>query len=180
MDFPVDEAVNFLGGGVGDVLHVPDLEWDGKTIPLESSSIDCALATEVFEHCQVPEMVMAEILRVLKPGGIMFFTVPFFWPLHCVPFDEYRYTPYSFERHLKNAGFQNITIKGLSGWDASLAQMIGLYVRRRPMSRCKRFVLSCLAQPLVFMLARRDKIQDGFCANQLPVGLSGVAYKGAE
>ncbi|MCU0337520.1 MAG: class I SAM-dependent methyltransferase [Sediminibacterium sp.] len=73
----------------------PDYFWDGKTIPLADATFDCAMATELLEHCADPEMVLTEIYRVLKPGGILFFTVPFVWPLHLTPYDEYRYTPFS-------------------------------------------------------------------------------------
>jgi SAM-dependent methyltransferase len=62
----------------------PDLRWDGDRIPLAEDVVDCALATEVFEHCPSPEIIMGETLRVLKPGGLLFFTVPFLWPLHDV------------------------------------------------------------------------------------------------
>lgn len=178
MDFPVDRAATFVNSGsVAGGQARPDLEWDGRTIPLADASVDCALATEVFEHCQTPESVMAEIFRVLKPGAFVFFTVPFVWPLHCMPYDEYRYTPFSLERHLRNAGFRDINIKGLSGWDGCLAQVIGLYVRRRPMPAYKRRLLSWLAHPLVYRLARRDRVPEGFTLNPLPSGLSGVAYK---
>src|ERR1700689_3627723 len=44
---------------------LPDLEWDGNTIPLERDSVDCAMATEFFEQCPDSEKVMREALRVL-------------------------------------------------------------------------------------------------------------------
>jgi len=166
----------------------PDLVWDGKTIPLSENSVDCAMATEVFEHCPEPEMVMREILRVLRPGGLLFFTVPFLWPLHDVPYDQYRYTPFSLERHLKNAGFTEINLKSMGGWDAGMAQMIGLYARRRPMSGYKRFFFSMLAFPLFYLLSRlaqkRNQSQrlseaqeDDFQGGSMITGIWGVAFK---
>jgi glycosyltransferase involved in cell wall biosynthesis/SAM-dependent methyltransferase len=116
----------------------PDIFWDGKHIPLDDNSIDCAMATELFEHLPDIETVLKEIRRVLKSGGSLFFTMPFLWPLHDMPHDEYRYTPVSLQRHLRNAGFDDIRIASLGGWDASLAQMIGLWMKRRPMSTDKR------------------------------------------
>ena len=78
-----------------NIYQKPDVEWDGRTIPLADNSIDCALAMEVLEHCPEPEVVLREALRVLKPGSSLFLTVPFVWPLHDVPHDEYRYTPFA-------------------------------------------------------------------------------------
>ena len=125
----------------------PDLYWDGRHIPLDDNSVDCAMATELFEHLPDVEAVLKEVLRVLIPGGSLFFTVPFLWPLHDMPQDEYRYTPFSLQRHLQNAGFWNIQLNALGGWDASLAQMIGLWVIRRPMSDERRSELIELLFP---------------------------------
>jgi SAM-dependent methyltransferase len=161
----------------GNCYRKPDLEWDGSTMPLEDNAIDCALATEVFEHCPHPERVMSEVHRVLKPGGFLFFTVPFLWPLHTVPNDEYRYTPFALERHLRSAGFGQIKLQALGGWDASLAQMLGLWVRRRPMSSRKRAILSQLASPLVRYLKSRDRAPEQFAESSMITGLSGTATK---
>lgn len=156
-----------------------DLVWDGRILPLKDRSIDCVIATEVFEHCPKPELIMQEIRKVLKPGGQLFFTVPFLWPLHDVPHDEYRYTPFSLDRHLRNSGFGQIKLKAWGGWDASLAQMIGLWVRRRPMSLRKRQVLSRLALPVVRYLLQRDHPPQEFGEGSMITGLAGIATKPA-
>ena len=91
---------------VYDAKLKPDHTWDGKIMPFENESFNCTFGTEVLEHCPEPEIVLKEVHRVLKPNGIFFFTVPFLWNLHEVPHDEYRYTPFSLERHLKNSGFK--------------------------------------------------------------------------
>jgi SAM-dependent methyltransferase len=102
-------------------------------------------AAEVFEHCQASELVISESHRVVKPGGLLCFTVPFLWPLHDVPHEHYRYTPPSLERHLKNAGCTNVCFEAVGGWDKSVAQMIELWVRRRSISSGNRAFLSILA-----------------------------------
>jgi SAM-dependent methyltransferase len=172
-----------------NIYAKPDITWDGKHIPLPDSSIDCAIATEVFEHCPEPEIVMKEIQRVLKPGGILFFTVPFLWPLHDVPYDEYRYTPFSLERHLKNSGFENIQLQALGGWDASLAQMLGLWGRRRFTSSktqnilqkilksTLRLFLSVILLPIVWLIYKLDRPPEEFQGNAMITGISGTARK---
>jgi SAM-dependent methyltransferase len=160
----------------------PDLTWDGRRIPLADCSVDCAIATELFEHCSKPELVMKEIWRVLKPEGTLFFTVPFLWPLHDVPHDEYRYTPFSLHRHLTNAGYQDIQLTSLGGWDAALAQMLGLWVRRRlrfsRKQRILRAILSIFILPIVWGLTKIDKASlHKFEESYMLTGISGIARK---
>ncbi len=59
--------------------------WDRVTMPFEDNVFDCAMATEVLEHCPHPEVTLCEVSRVLKKNGLFFFTVPFVWPLHDCP-----------------------------------------------------------------------------------------------
>jgi len=175
---PPSRVTRYIALDLSDnIYQPPDLKWDGSRIPLRTGAVDCALATEVFEHVPEPENMMRECLRVLKPGGLLFFTVPFLWPLHTVPYDEYRYTPFALGRHLQAAGFCEVRVSALGGWDASLAQMVGLWVRRRPMSNMTRRVLSRLAWPLVVYLARHDDVPQAFHESLMITGLAGTARK---
>lgn len=156
----------------------PDLTWDGISMPFENSSFDCAFGTEVLEHCPNPEIILKEVHRVLKEEGVFFFTVPFLWNLHEVPHDEYRYTPFSLRRHFINSGFNNIQIYALGGWHASMAQMLGLWVRRSPMNPKLRNVLSVIVKPLIHFLIKKDKkIKVHFKEGQMITGLYGNASK---
>lgn len=56
-------------------VKVCDLEND--PIPFEPDQFDLVIFTEVFEHLHSsPQKVVAEIKRVLKPGGYLIFTTP--------------------------------------------------------------------------------------------------------
>jgi len=155
----------------------PDATWDGVTMPFDTNSFDCAIATEVLEHCFDASGKLREIFRVLKPGGTFFFTTPFFWNLHEVPHDEYRFTPFSLEKHLRNSGFHDIQIHSTGGWHASLAQMLGLWVRRAPMSNPKRKYLSILLKPIIGYLLRKDIPPKQFNTNHMLTTIFGVAKK---
>lgn len=156
----------------------PDFTWNGITMPFNDNSFECAFGTEVLEHCPQPEIVLKEVLRVLKPNGFFFFTVPFLWNLHEVPYDEYRYTPFSLQRHLENAGFIEIEVKATGGWHASMAQMLGLWVRRSPMSSRKKDILSVILKPIIRFLIKIDKkTVVNFVEGQMITGLYGTAKK---
>lgn len=156
----------------------PDFTWDGKIMPFKDNSFDCAFGTEVLEHCPEPEIILKEVLRVLQPEGVFFFTVPFLWNLHEVPYDEYRYTPFSLDRHLRNSGFKEIEIKATGGWHASMAQMLGLWVKRSPMSSRKRGFLLIILKPIIKFLIKLDaNTKVHFVSGQMITGLYGTAKK---
>ena len=177
------KVTSYTGLDIEDALEYdtevkPDFTWNGIIMPFETASFDCAFGTEVLEHCPEPEVVLKEVHRVLKPGGVFFFTVPFLWNLHEVPHDAYRYTPFSLERHLKNSGFTDITIKATGGWHASMAQMLGLWVKRSSMSSRKRAIFSRILKPIIKRLIKLDKPETvQFKEGQMITGLYGLVRK---
>ena len=181
--FENSAIANYVGLDIEDALIYeaavkPDFTWDGRTMPFIDNSFDCAFGTEVLEHCPEPEIVLKEVARVLKPNGVFFFTVPFLWNLHEVPHDEYRYTPFSLERHLKNSGFGEIQIKSTGGWHAAMAQMLGLWVRRSPISTRKQAVLSVILKPVIkFLIEMDSKTKVNFNEGQMITGLYGIVKK---
>lgn len=154
----------------------PDIFWDGKRIPLDDGSIDTVMATEVFEHISDIESALSEIYRVLKPGGVLYFTVPYLWPLHDVPHDEYRYTPFSLQRHLKSVGFSNIVIKPTGGWNAALAQMLGLWIAQLKDPEEKAYRRGEFFS-FYKTLLKSDKSDSAFENNMMITGLSGIVQK---
>jgi SAM-dependent methyltransferase len=159
------------------IYQAPDLVWDGLAMPLASGSIDAAVATEILEHVPDPAPLLREVHRVLAPGAALFLTVPFLWPLHDVPYDEYRYTPFSLERKVREAGFDDVSVRALGGWDASLGQLLALWVRRRPMGHRKRKVLATALTPVVRRLARSDQPPATFGESTMLTALAAVAHK---
>ncbi|MEQ9443827.1 MAG: class I SAM-dependent methyltransferase [Cyclobacteriaceae bacterium] len=153
----------------------PDITWDGKTMPFENDSFDCAIATEVLEHVPDTMNYLNEVYRVLKTNGVFFFTTPFLWPLHEIPYDEYRFTPFAMDRLLKEVGFTNSDIQALGGWNASLAQMLGLWLRRSPMHRYQRRFLSVIFFPFYKYLIKSDKV--GSFDAKMITGISGLSTK---
>jgi len=179
---PPSRAERYIGLDLPHNLYgQADVEWDGKTIPLPDASVDSCLFTEVLEHCPDGGAVLKEVWRVLKPGGFLFLTVPFIWPLHTVPNDEYRYTPFSLKRLLTGAGYSVSKIEATGGRNAVLSIMLGLWVRRRPLTSRVHLVtkplLSLLLWPVIWLLFRSDIRPMEFEESTLIVGLSATACK---
>jgi SAM-dependent methyltransferase len=73
----------------------PYVASDAQRLPFLDKTFDLVLATEVLEHLPNPEAAAREITRVLRPGGRAIVTVPFLYPLHEIPSDFYRFTPWA-------------------------------------------------------------------------------------
>lgn len=134
----------------------PDVFWDGKQIPFEAETFQSAILIEVLEHIPDPQQTLSEIGRVLDNEGVLLLTVPFLWPLHDAPNDEFRYTPYSLERMMKKAGFSSVEVNSLGGWDAALACMLSLWLTRRPFKPGIRNKLSSFLKPMISYLYKKD------------------------
>lgn len=82
----------------------PDVFADGANLPFADASIDNIVCLEVLEHVRWPDKLLAEVARVLKPGGQLFLSTPFLYPVHDAPHDYQRYTSHGLARSLANAG----------------------------------------------------------------------------
>ena len=47
-----------------------------EPLPFEDASFDAVVAGELFEHLQFPDALIAEIQRLLRPGGVLVGSVP--------------------------------------------------------------------------------------------------------
>jgi SAM-dependent methyltransferase len=93
----------------------PTVVGDVTRIPFRDGAFDSALCTEVLEHVREPGQCLAEIRRVLKPGGAVLFTVPMTVYTHAEPYDFYRYTEYGLRYLLDKHGFEISTVRRLGG-----------------------------------------------------------------
>jgi len=155
----------------------PDQVWDGKRIPFDNGSFDSVMCTEVLEHCLHPEEILTEAHRVLKPGGLIFFTVPFLWPLHETPNDYFRYTPFALAALLEETGYESIEIRALGGWHCSLAQMLGLWINRSALGKWKRRFIGVFTLPVISLLLKMDSPPQNFSERTMVSGLYGTAIR---
>jgi SAM-dependent methyltransferase len=53
---------------------------DARRLPFGDAAFDVVIAAEVLEHIDEDSMAIAELHRVLRPGGLIAVTVPRWWP----------------------------------------------------------------------------------------------------
>jgi SAM-dependent methyltransferase len=84
----------------------PDLFGDAQQLPFEEGCADATLLLEVVEHLPRPQQALIEIAKIVKPGGSLFFSAPFIYPLHDRPHDFQRFTRFGLIQLLSNNGFE--------------------------------------------------------------------------
>lgn len=105
-----------------------DLYGYADAIPVEAMSFDTVLCTTVLEHVEEPASVLAEMHRVLRPGGILILTAPLFWHVHEAPRDFYRYTAYGLRYLCEKAGLTILEITPLSGFVVTFTQELVYFI----------------------------------------------------
>lgn len=116
-------------------------------MPFPNSSIDVVFLIEVLEHTQYPGKALAEIERILKPGGIIVGSTPFILGLHDAPSDYFRFTEYGLRALLTEYKLEFISAKNnsISCTSALLSRMFVEGSRKR----CGKIVLF---SPLIISL----------------------------
>jgi SAM-dependent methyltransferase len=68
------------GGEVPEKASAKVVRGDIVSLPFPDASFDAVIVAEVLEHIPDDVRAMAEITRILKPGGRLAVTVPRWWP----------------------------------------------------------------------------------------------------
>ncbi|HQT31488.1 MAG: methylase [Hydrogenophilales bacterium 28-61-11] len=108
--------------GVADVFYA------GKAFPFDPASFDAVLCNQVLEHVFNPDEFLAEIERVLKPGGKLLLTVPFAWDEHEQPWDYARYSSFGLKALLEKQGFRILNHRKLRADVSVLFQLANAYL----------------------------------------------------
>lgn len=107
---------------------------DLRSIPVEDGRFDVVVFTQVMEHLPEPHLVLAELSRVLKPGGKMFFSAPLYYEEHEKPYDYYRYTQFALKFMFDRAGMDIAELRWLEGFMGTTAHMMRYSGRNFPRS----------------------------------------------
>jgi ubiquinone/menaquinone biosynthesis C-methylase UbiE len=101
-DFDLSDIKTFCTFGVGNI----------NDIPIKSASLDAVMCSEVLEHVDSPEESIHELVRVLKPGGVMALSVPRYLPeLICWKLSkEYSQTPGGHVRIFRHRQLKDLAV----------------------------------------------------------------------
>jgi len=148
-------------------LHDPsqvDLFGTAYKIPSEDNVFNCALATSVLEHLEEPEQALRECYRVLRPGAVAIYSVPFIWHLHEEPRDFFRFTKHGLKYLFKKTGFEILELSALSGFWVTFGQLFvyNLYRYHRGPLRWTGIIplLGLMIQAMAYVLDKFDKSEE--------------------
>lgn len=69
-----------LAGEAGDGGSATAVRADAARLPFPDGAFDLVIAAEILEHIPDDRAVIAELTRVVRPGGTVAVTVPRWWP----------------------------------------------------------------------------------------------------
>jgi SAM-dependent methyltransferase len=88
--------------------------YDGVHIPIANDHVDLVYSHQVLEHVREPADLLAEVYRVLRPGGYFVGSTSHLEPFHSHSF--WNFTPYGFSVLLGGVGFRKILLRpGIDG-----------------------------------------------------------------
>ncbi len=83
---------------------------DAQQIPLPDNAFDAVVSSEVIEHLDHPERHMAEMRRILKPGGTLVVTTPYRLGELLPPFHVHEFYPSELRKLAVDAQFADVSI----------------------------------------------------------------------
>jgi SAM-dependent methyltransferase len=93
-------------------------------LPFLDGSFETVLSTQVLEHVPEPAAYLAELARVLTPGGHLLLTSPVSYMHHEEPYDYFRFTRHGVRYLLEKAGLTLIRIDTGGGAWRLLGQVL--------------------------------------------------------
>lgn len=115
---------NYLGADIA-LNKAAEIVLDEQgRLPVDASSADVILSTQVLEHVTDPENYLQEACRVLKQHGLLILSTHGIWMYHPDPVDYWRWTSAGLQKLIRENGFEVVDIIGIQGLAAVGFQLV--------------------------------------------------------
>jgi hypothetical protein len=101
-------------------FELPDVFGDGRVLPFRDAAFDVVFSQAVMEHMSDPFQAARELVRILKPGGLLYAESAFMQPLHAVPYHFFNTTPWGIEELFVRNGLESAGVEWFGGLAGSL------------------------------------------------------------
>ena len=102
---------------------------DVHQLSFASDTLGTVLMLETLEHVRNPLQAMAEVFRVLQPGGLVVISSVMDFPVHEHPADYWRFAPQGFDLLLEGFAPRRVYLQGLPLFPHSV---VGIGLKPRP------------------------------------------------
>ncbi len=99
-------------------------------LPFDDASFDTVILSDVLEHLAEPQLIWAEMARILAPGGRVLLNVPFLYRIHEAPYDYARYTEFALRRFAAQSSLDVLVLEPVAGSAAVLADLLGKHLEQ--------------------------------------------------
>jgi len=154
-------ATTYTGCDIIDAPGVDVVIRPGEALPFPDSSFDVVFSTQVFEHVANLQQTIAEIRRVLAPGGQVVVSVPFIFQVHGLPHDYRRLSEFGIAQALD--GFHITTVRREGAIGGTLATLFLGWIDTQLDANIVLWCLKIVFMPVWILLA--------FCTNALGFAL---------
>jgi SAM-dependent methyltransferase len=161
---------SILGHGLGELIADARIEClstdvslgpltmmvcDAHDVPFEDETFDGVIVQAILEHVVDPGRCVAEVHRVLRPGGVVYSETPFMQQVHMGPYDFTRFTHSGHRRLFRHFG--EIASGAVCGPGMALAWSYQYFLLSFATSRAARGLLRAVAQLTAFPLKYCDR-----------------------
>lgn len=155
-------------------FDIRQVDCNGERLPIEDDTFDCVLFCEVFEHMNKSlNFTMKEILRIIKPGGLLYLTTPNLKAVRNLvrlmrkgkmPGKLYstwkgaesggymghirEYTPLEIKDYLPRIGFEDVSVKTLNVYSKSSFETYAWRMISAPFPHGRETITSWARKPL--------------------------------
>jgi SAM-dependent methyltransferase len=136
-----------------DLRRSPSVQADIHALPFPNAITDVVVCLEVLEYVRQPAAALAELWRVIRPGGTLVIGMPF---LHRAdhPDDRWRFTEGGLVQLLTEAGFEVLDVRRQGAALSVIVNIAKFVIRTQPPWR--RRLLATIARPFGEWLVRLD------------------------
>lgn len=149
----------------------PDFYFDEKylkdsMLPFESGSFDNAVSFQVLEHHKKPELMIFEMARITKSGGLILLSCPFIYALHEEPRDYQRLTHHKLKDLFKKNNCEIIETKKQGGFFSTVSILANEQLNFFAAKSGLNYFLAGVFYPLFLMFQYTSLLIDTFAKSE--------------
>jgi uncharacterized protein YbaR (Trm112 family) len=151
-----------------------DVVGNATRLPFRDGSVDAVWSNAVLEHVAGAPEAVAEMIRVVEPGGTVINLVPFMQPVHAYPLDFQRYTADGLAHLMRDL---KIVAKGQAvGPSYSMLELLTRYLNGPGMKALPRWVRGIARRTLLPALRRSAATKSDWTGDRADEALASVVY----